>query len=70
MGYSYQNTIDYAREEGVKRGREIGLAEGRAEGKAEEKKTIARNMLAGGLDANSVSKYTGLTLEEVQALQS
>ena len=70
MGYSYQNTIDYAREEGVKRGREIGRAEGRAEGEKNKSIDIAHNMLAGGHDANSVSKYTGLTLEEVQALQS
>ena len=78
MGYSYQNTIDYAREEGEKvgekRGREIGRAEGRAERRAEGEKNksmdIARNMLTGGIDADSVSRYTGLTLEEVQALLS
>ena len=70
MGYSYQNTIDYAREEGVKRGLEIGRAEGRAEGEKNKSVDIARKMLAGGLDANSVSGFTGLTLEEVQALQS
>ena len=74
MGYSYQNTIDYAREEGEKvgekRGREIGRAEGRAEGEKNKSMDIARNMLTGGIDADSVSRYTGLTLEEVQALLS
>ena len=82
MGYSYQNTIDYAREEGEKvgekRGREIGRAEGRAEGRDEginegrskEKTAIARNMLTKGYDLKIVSELTGLSIDEVLALQS
>ena len=78
MGYSYQNTIDYAREEGdkvgEKRGREIGRAEGRAEGinegRSEEKTAIARNMLTKGYDLKIVSELTGLSIDEVLALQS
>ena len=73
MGYSYQNTIDYAREEGEKigekRGREIGRAEGKAEGKAEEKTAIARNMLTKGYDLKIVSELTGLSIDEVLALK-
>ena len=73
MGYSYQNTIDYAREEGEKigekRGREIGRAEGKAEGKAEEKTAIARNMLTKGYDLKTVSELTGLSTDEVLALK-
>ena len=77
MGYSYQNTIDYAREEGEKvgekRGREIGRAEGRAEGinegRSEEKTAIARNMLTKGYDLKTVSELTGLSTDEVLALK-
>ena len=54
MGYSYQNTIDYAREDGEKigetRGREIGRAEGRAEGEKNKSMDIDRNMQTGGID--------------------
>ncbi|MGN0190818.1 MAG: Rpn family recombination-promoting nuclease/putative transposase [Candidatus Cryptobacteroides sp.] len=73
MGYSYQNTIDYAREEGEKigekRGREIGRAEGRAEGANESRIETARNLKANGVGAELIAKCTGLSLEDVLALQ-
>ena len=49
----YRNTIDYARDEG------------RAEGKAE----VARNLLASGMAADQVSAFTGLTAEQLAALE-
>ena len=74
MGYSYQNTIDYAREEGEKigemRGREIGRAEGRAEGFNESQIETARNMIANGISTDLIAKCTGLALKDVLALQS
>ena len=69
MGYSYQNTIDYAREEGEKIGEKRGREIGRAEGKAEEKTAIARNMLTKGYDLKTVSELTGLSIDEVLALK-
>ena len=69
MGYSYQNTIDYAREEGEKIGEKRGREIGRAEGKAEEKTAIARNMLTKGYDLKIVSELTGLSTDEVLALK-
>ena len=69
MGYSYQNTIDYAREEGEKIGEKRGREIGRAEGKAEEKTAIARNMLTKGYDLKTVSELTGLSTDEVLALK-
>ena len=73
MGYSYQNTIDYAREEGEKigeeRGREIGRAEGRAEGEQNKAICIAQNMLTKGYDLKIVSELTGLSIDEVLALK-
>ena len=65
MGYSYQNTIDYAREEGEK----IGEKRGREIGRAEEKTAIARNMLTKGYDLKTVSELTGLSIDEVLALK-
>ncbi|MGM9792424.1 MAG: hypothetical protein ACI3Y4_08510 [Candidatus Cryptobacteroides sp.] len=38
-----------------------GLAEGRAE--------VARTMLADGLDSSFVSKYSGLSVEQVEELK-
>ena len=45
-----------------------GKTEGRAEGKAEEKTAIAKSMKADGLDPQAISKYTGLSVAEIEAL--
>lgn len=55
---------EYAREEGLAEGR----AEGRAEGASARTEEIARNLKADGLSPELVSRYTGLTPEQVQAL--
>ncbi len=49
--------------------REKGHAEGRAEGRAEEKKAIARNLLTMGLTVEQVAQGSGLSIEEIKALQ-
>lgn len=46
--------------------RDEGRAEGRAEGVAE----VARNMIAAGMDDATISKVTGLTPEEVDAIRN
>ena len=48
---------------------EKGLAEGRAEGRAEGLAETARAMLADGMDPVLVTKYTGLSAEELEALK-
>ncbi|MBQ7270043.1 MAG: hypothetical protein IJS62_09395, partial [Bacteroidales bacterium] len=48
--------------------RQEGLEEGRAEGASSRTDEIARNMKADGLSLELVSKYTGLTPEQIQAL--
>jgi predicted transposase/invertase (TIGR01784 family) len=45
-------------------GIELGMQKGKLEGKLE----IACNMLANGLDADLITKLTGLTLEEIRTL--
>jgi len=63
-----KDNIDTARGEGMIEGLEKGLEKGRAEGRAEEKKSVARNLKALGLDVHSISSATGLSEEEINNL--
>ncbi|MDE6271940.1 MAG: hypothetical protein K2M31_02920, partial [Muribaculaceae bacterium] len=45
-----------------------GRAEGRAEGLAEGRLKIARAMLSDGMNPDVISKYTGLSLQEISNL--
>ena len=56
------------RAEGLAEGRAEGLAEGRAEGKSSATAEIARSMKAEGLSIAMISKFTGLSAEEIGAL--
>ena len=49
-------------------GYDDGKAEGLEEGKKEEKISIAKNLLKDGMSIESVSKNTGLSIEELQKL--
>ena len=42
--------------------------EGRAEGEAEAKFSIAKSMKAEGMDVALISRYTGLPIEQIEAL--
>ena len=44
------------------------LNRGRAEGRAEEKLVMARRMKSDGMPAETIAKYTGLTVDEVNTL--
>ena len=44
------------------------LAEGRAEGEAKGKIEIAREMKKGGVDPKTITKYTGLSADEIRRL--
>ncbi len=44
------------------------VREGKAEGKVEEKRQTAKNLLKLGVSIDTISKATGLTPEEIQAL--
>ena len=64
------------REEGIKEGIEKGIKKGKLEGikegieKGEKNKTIsmAKSMKKDGADINLISKYTGLTVDEIKKL--
>ena len=79
-----KNQLDYARKvaiaeglaegkaQGMAQGMAQGLAEGKAQGMAQgmaqEKLQIAKNMLAMGLDTETISKATGLSVDEIDNL--
>lgn len=65
------NTEKYiARETGLAEGRAKGRSEGRAEGQKLELKRIVLEMLKNNLDMESITKYTGLTKEQVKNMKN
>ena len=72
--------ISIARNDGKKEGIKVGIKKGREEGikvgiekgieKGEKNKSIeiARNMLKDNVDINIISKYSGLSIEEIKKL--
>lgn len=61
------------RKQGLAEGREQGLAEGKAEGETKGKRLvaeeIAKKMLKDDMSVETVSRYSGLTEEEVMAIK-
>ena len=57
------------KEEGLKEGKEEGLKEGKEEGLKEKSIEIAKNMLKDNVDINIISKYSGLSVEEINKLK-
>ena len=60
--------IEKGRAEGIEKGRAEGIEKGRAEGELSKAKASARQMKADGMPASLISKYTGLTIETIEAL--
>ena len=54
------NMIDEAKEKGIETGKKMGIDERNLE--------IAKNLLKENVDINTISKCTGLSLEEIQNL--
>ena len=50
--------------------REEGKLEGLHEGLQNGKLEIARNMLSGNIEPETIKKFTGLSLKEIQALKN
>jgi len=55
---------------GVKRGKSLGLAEGEVRGSRQKALETARNLLVIGLSIENIAKATGLTVQEVETLNS
>ena len=56
-------------DKGLKEGKEEGLKEGKEEGLKEKSIEIAKNMLKDNVDINIISKYSGLSVEEINKLK-
>nr|WP_314995374.1 hypothetical protein [uncultured Treponema sp.] len=56
-------------DEGVERGKSLGLAEGEARGSRQAKLETAKNLLNIGLSRENIAKATGLSRAEVEAIQ-
>lgn len=79
-----KNQLDYARKvaiaeglaegkaqgmaQGMEQGMAQGMEQGMAQGMEQEKLQIAKNMLAMGLDTETISKATGLSVDEIDNL--
>ena len=72
----YYSELDYERNEGRKEGEAQGRAEGLAQGMAqgmakgreEEKRELAANLKALGVDTATIAKASGLTPADIEAL--
>ena len=58
--------IEIGLQQGIHRGIELGKEEGLKKGKKAEKKSIAQNMLEMKIDKETISKVTGLTMDEIE----
>ena len=60
--------MDTATQKGIEIGIKKGKEEGKEEGKIEGKMEIARKMLEDKLPLETISKYSGLTIDEIKKL--
>ena len=72
--YDKQITLEEKRQEGIKEGKAEGIKEGMKKGKLEgiknEKYSIAKTLKQMNMDDASISKATGLTIEEIQNISA
>ncbi|MBN2803936.1 MAG: Rpn family recombination-promoting nuclease/putative transposase [Deltaproteobacteria bacterium] len=64
----FAKTIDRMWDEAEEKGIEKGIEKGKLEGRVEEKVLTARNLKKLKVDTETISKATGLTLEEIENL--
>ena len=65
-----QSVLDSYVAEGIHIGKQEGKAEGKAEGKVENSIEVARNLLKAGVEIETISNATGLSLDEIRKLQT
>ena len=63
-GEGYLDGVD----QGMKKGLQLGMQQGIEQGRSDERAGTARRMRADGMTADLIAKYTGLSIEEVEAL--
>ena len=64
----YYNSIEYAKYEASKEGREEGLKVGRTEGERKKQLEIAGKLKALGIPVATIQESTGLTADEIERL--
>lgn len=64
-----KNSLDTAREEGLKEGLDKGMKKGLKKGMENEKKMIVRNSLKAGLNPDVISNITGLSQDEIKRIR-
>ena len=66
----YSAGVEQGKSLGLAEGKSIGLAEGEARGSRQKALETARNLLVIGLSIENIAKVTGLTVQEVEKLNS
>ena len=61
---------DRGKVEGKVEGKIEDKVEGKVEGKVEERKSIALNMLKDNLPLETIARFTGLSIAQIQLLQN
>ena len=65
----FNTRLANATEAAEERGVELDVELGKEQGSKETKIDIAKNLIKAGLDSNKISEFTGLTVEEIEALR-
>ncbi|WP_419247365.1 Rpn family recombination-promoting nuclease/putative transposase [Wolbachia endosymbiont of Rhagoletis indifferens] len=60
--------LEYRLDLATEKGKKIGKEEGKTEGKIEGKIEVAKTMLANNVDVNTIVKFTGLSISEIEEL--
>ena len=68
--FDQYSSFNIGKKEGIEEGEKIGLEKGKIEGLKEGKIEIANNMLTLNIDINTISKATGLSVEEINKLKN
>ena len=68
--YDKQITLEEKRQEGKAEGIKEGMKKGKLEGIKNEKYSIAKTLKQMNMDDASISKATGLTIEEIQNISA
>ena len=66
----YQDILEEGREEGEEKGRQKGRQEGLQEGKEEKARQIALKMLSAGFPVPEIARFTDLSPDAIEELQS
>ena len=66
----YNAGIEEGIEKGIEQGIEKGIEQGIEQGSKEKAFESAKNAIAIGLDSETISKITGLSIEEIERLRT